>query len=151
MRKLLVLVVLLGLSAFGFGQEISSLGDVHKVYVDTVASFGDLHGAESFRENLVRKLAESKQLVVVDDPAQADAILTRAVDGDYTFAGKAMHLSVDSAKSADVNLILTSPSKKTIVWMNGESLPQWAIAGRTSTAANKIVKRLLEDIKKSVK
>src|SRR5262245_16836283 len=64
--------VLLAVAAIALVGQVR-LKDVHKIHV---GSLGNYDGAEIIRDKIVAKLAKSGQVTLVEDPAEADAVLT---------------------------------------------------------------------------
>jgi hypothetical protein len=55
------------------GQRAETLSQVKKVYV---GSLGDKEGATELRDKLIQRLRKSRDIDVVENPSQADAVLT---------------------------------------------------------------------------
>jgi hypothetical protein len=120
--------------------SVQRLRDVKKVYV---GSFGDAFAADVIRNKLISHLVKSGRVEVVENPDQADAILTgasqvtdAAATESNTHGGRTYHAT------AGVRL-LNRDSK--ILWADDTTNGIFA-RSVTSSIADKIAKKLLKAI-----
>lgn len=78
MNKIRLVVLCLSLTAMQCGWAVGErhpplAAPMHKVYVGSLGTSSD---AEYLRQKMSRRLVKSRKVVVVDDPADADAVLS---------------------------------------------------------------------------
>src|SRR5712692_8575369 len=79
----------------GQTRKIERLREIQTIYVDKL---GDSDGSKLIREKIINRLVGSKRVTVVNEPAQADVILTGAAEAHESFkvvegTGHTSHIS----------------------------------------------------------
>lgn len=114
---------------------IQRLKDVRRI---AVASFGNTEAAGLVREKLINRLVASGRVSVVDDSADADAVLTGVVGADIY--GK-----------ADTSAFRLSTRDGRVLWVGEKSPPHNAYyyGSASGSIAGWVAKKLLKDLEKN--
>ena len=117
----------------GKGKTIEQLRDVKKI---AMSSFGVSEAALLVREKLINRLARSNTIAIVDEPQDADAILSGVVGQDVY--GR-----------ADASVFRLKNSGGRILWSDETSSK--GLGSASSSVAGKIADKLLQTIEKDRK
>lgn len=121
-------------------SAVQRLADVKKIFVGML---GDAKGSELVRQNIMNALIESKVVIVVDSPEEADATLTGI--------GQAHSYLPGGTNFARAVIRLIGKNKQ-VLWAGegkpGLFCPRLTAYSVSSSAANKVVKSLIQAIKK---
>lgn len=118
-------------------KSVRRLRDVKKI---AIASFGSTQAASLVREKLMNRITKAAQLTVVEEPRDADAVLSGIV-------GQNIYGNADTAA-----LRLTDAAGR-VLWSDETSLPRFVFKSKSASSniADKLVENLLDAIRKDAK
>jgi len=149
-RAVWVSMILFFTIAFSFGQDVSRLLNVKKIYI---GDLGREEGSDLVREKIRVRLMKTDRFVVVEKPELADAVLTgvAGVERQYTSSvstdsnGKVSGEGTTTFAGLGV-LRLVDVKTSEAIWLF-EYKRGFGFKGASSRVADQTVGKLLKDVK----
>jgi hypothetical protein len=122
-------------------EEFPALSQIRRIYI---ANLGNEEGSGLVREKIRLRLAKSTRISVVENPAQADAILTGVAGVDRRYQGSGGDLQTRYTGFGVLRLVdvKTSETIWTFEYKRGRVGPNTSISSRV---ADQTVDKLLRD------